>query len=574
MKKAFDHKSREDLIYELQELQQQYDTLRKSYESSISDSKIQETALSKLKYYMVELLNLSPDESLEAYISRMMKEFTGARGAVFSDYDSGNRTLTVQHIELESGLLEKVVSILGKQVQKIHAYVDEKIYQEMVSGIIGSRETLYDASFGSVSRPVGAAIQKLVGVDRFIGIAYMIEGKLYGTTLLGMGKDQQDPPREVLENMVYLAAVSLRRKRAEDSNKESRNQIAALLQAIPDLMFLHSKEGIFVAYHAPEGSELYASPDQFIGKHVNEVLPPEVASGFLKVFENAVRTRQVQNFEYSLAMPSGTVYRESRTITYEDKILSLVRDITQRKLAELKVQEQNRELKKLNEDKNRFMSILAHDLKNPFNSILGFLDLLSQNLHKYDTEKIEKLITVVKTSSEQFYQLLESLLLWARAQSGKMSYAPRKTGWAVVCRQVIEELRFNAEAKNITVDLEESSEHPVLADVEMLKTILRNLISNAIKYSYPGGAIRIYAENNPNELIVVVSDQGIGMSPAKAVALFDISENRSTRGTADEYGTGLGLSLCRELVERHGGRIWVESEPGKGSDFKFTMPEI
>lgn len=569
----YQHKSKEELTEELRDLHQKYDSLRESYENCLSVSKIQDSALSKLKQYTIELSNLSPEEGLEVYISRMIREFTGARGAVFSDYNSGNRTLTVQHIELEPGLLEKVISLIGKQIRKIHAYVDEEMYREMTTDIIGTRETLYEASFGAISRPVGAAIQKLVRADRFIGIAFMIEGKLYGTSLLGMGKDQPDPPREILENLVYLAAVSLRRKKAEDANKESQTQISALLQAIPDLMFLHNKEGVYMAYHAPEGSELYAAPDIFIGKHISDVLPAEVAEGFNKVFENALRTRQVQNFEYLLPLKSGTAYFESRTIAYDDeKLLSFIRDITERKVAELKIQEQNQELKKLNEDKDRFMSILAHDLKNPFNSILGFLEILSQNLQTFDMEKIQKLVTLVKTSSEQYYRLLESLLLWARAQSGKMPYEPQRINGCAICHQVAAELKLSAQSKNITVQLPESNDYVVFADMEMLKTILRNLISNAIKFSNPGGTIQLYAESEGDMVIIVVSDNGIGISPEKIATLFDISASQSTKGTAGEHGTGLGLFLCKELVEKQGGRIWVESELGKGCDFKFTLP--
>ena len=249
-----------------------------------------------------------------------------------------------------------------------------------------------------------------------------------------------------------------------------------------------------------------------------------------------------------------------------------MRDINRRKQSELQVQHQNRELKKLNEDKDRFMSILAHDLKSPFNSILGLLDLLSLNIHKYNLKKIEQLIGLVKKSSDQYYQLLEGLLLWARAQSGKMTFEPQNLNFLEICNQTLEELKLNAEAKKIAIDLLVGEETVILADPEMLRTILRNLVSNAIKFTRQGGKIEISTEESDENLTVTVADNGIGMAADKLNSLFDISVSNSIVGTAGEKGTGLGLILCKELIEKHNGKIWVESNLNVGSKFKFTLP--
>ncbi|MBE0676119.1 MAG: PAS domain S-box protein [Bacteroidales bacterium] len=172
-------------------------------------------ALTKLNRFALELSNLSSDSNLVALIADQVKDIACADIAVFSEYDSSTRTTTVKHIAMDSGLLEKVVGLLGKQIQDIHSVVSDEMYREMTTEKIGIKKTLYEASFGAIPRSVGAAIQGLLRVDRIIGIAYLIEGKLYGTSILLMGKDQPDPPREILENFVHLAASSLRRKRAE-----------------------------------------------------------------------------------------------------------------------------------------------------------------------------------------------------------------------------------------------------------------------------------------------------------------------------------------------------------------------
>ncbi len=253
-------------------------------------------------------------------------------------------------------------------------------------------------------------------------------------------------------------------------------------------------------------------------------------------------------------------------------MFALARDITDRKHSELIINQQNAELSKLNADKDRFISILAHDLKSPFNSILGFLGILSKNIRNYDIDKIEKQINIVGKTAQNTFKLLEDILLWVKAQSGKIPFEPQKLNFKDICKDVVEILKLNASNKNITINYIEVEDQHVFADENMLKTILLNLISNAIKFTNPAGRIDIYIEQNQVDKTITVSDNGIGIEPIILSMLFDIAQKITTSGTANETGTGLGLLLCKEFVEKHSGKIWVESEVGKGSDFKFTLP--
>jgi len=178
-------------------------------------------ALSKLTHFAKELAMLSLEDNLEALIAKQFKEIAGAEAATFSDYNFTNRTTTTKHIEIAPGLLETVVRLLGKQVKAFQSVVNDEMYRNMTTEMIRMRMTLYEASFGAVSRSVGAAIQALLKVDRIIGIAYLIEGKLYGTSLLAMRKGQPDPPQEVLKSFAFLAAASLRRTKAEEALREN-----------------------------------------------------------------------------------------------------------------------------------------------------------------------------------------------------------------------------------------------------------------------------------------------------------------------------------------------------------------
>ncbi len=237
-----------------------------------------------------------------------------------------------------------------------------------------------------------------------------------------------------------------------------------------------------------------------------------------------------------------------------------------------KIKSKNAELKKFNADKDRFMSILAHDLRSPFNSILGFIELLSENIREYDIDEIEKQISIINTSSRSAFLLLEDLLIWTRAQSGKIPYEPQKMNLSDICLDIIASLKPNAYVKKITIKNFVTKETTVFADVNMLKTVLRNLTSNALKFTNPGGMVDIYAKKTQSKITISVSDNGIGIAPEILNKLFDISKTHTTKGTANEKGTGLGLLLCKEFVVKHGGNIWAESELGKGSVFKFMLP--
>jgi signal transduction histidine kinase len=247
-------------------------------------------------------------------------------------------------------------------------------------------------------------------------------------------------------------------------------------------------------------------------------------------------------------------------------------DITSRKQTEEEIQQKNAELQKLNADKDYFMSILAHDLKSPFNSILGYLDLLENDLRNYDLDEIEKQIAIVNHSAKSAFNLLEDILLWAMSQSGKIQFVPKEFNLTLTCDPVIEMLKPNADKKNISITVIDTKEITVYADMNMLNTILRNLISNAIKFTKYGGSITIHAEQNDSGVTISVSDNGIGIPSNILSGFFDTGQRYSSRGTANEKGTGLGIMLCKEFVGKHGGRIWVDSEMGKGSTFKFTLP--
>jgi len=210
----------------------------------------------------------------------------------------------------------------------------------------------------------------------------------------------------------------------------------------------------------------------------------------------------------------------------------------------------NDELIKANQDKDSFLKILAHDLRNPILSISGFSELLLSNFRNYD----------------------EELLLWSRSQSGKIPFEPKAINFKALCKEVISLMTESARSKEIDIISQDNTDIQLFADANMLRTIMRNLISNAIKFSHSKGKITITAKPAGAFATITVSDNGVGIGQGEIARLWQISEVYTTPGTKGEKGTGFGLMLCKEFVDKHGGKIFVESEVGKGSDFQFTMP--
>ncbi len=241
-------------------------------------------------------------------------------------------------------------------------------------------------------------------------------------------------------------------------------------------------------------------------------------------------------------------------------------------LERFKVEKSEIRLHQLNADKDRFISILGHDLKNPFNNILGFSEVLTNEIDSLNKDEINDIAKNIYKSAQITNKLLEDILTWARTQQGKIPFNPQILNLTDICKNVVDVLKPNADAKNITINYSAPDWTNIFSDIDMVKTVLRNLVSNAIKFTNNGGAININAEENPGFVTISVTDNGIGIAPGDLAKLFDISEVITTKGTAKETGTGLGLLLCKDFVEKHGGKIWLESEVGKGSDFKFTLP--
>lgn len=237
-----------------------------------------------------------------------------------------------------------------------------------------------------------------------------------------------------------------------------------------------------------------------------------------------------------------------------------------------KLNEANTELKELDATKNKFFSIIAHDLKNPFNALLGLTELMMNQFSNFNPDEVRNMASAMHETSRQTYTLLENLLEWSRLQTGKLNPVIEHIMPDSIVNEVIDQTHAAAKLKGISLIEKLTETKAILADKSMLNTVLRNLVTNAIKFTNYNGTITISTVLRPAFLEFAVTDTGIGIEPEHLANLFGLDCGLSKRGTANEKGTGLGLILCREFVELQQGNIRVESVVGKGSSFIFTLP--
>jgi PAS domain S-box-containing protein len=368
------------------------------------------------------------------------------------------------------------------------------------------------------------------------------------------------------------------RNLAQQKVKESNEIFRQFLENSPIYIFFKDEHSRML--------QLSRNYEELFGKKMEEIIGKTMAEIDPNTFQN------------ELGADDGRILNEGIKIEGEDEILgryfSTIKfpitiqgktvniagfriDITERKKAEKTLMENEARLKELNATKDKFFSIIAHDLKGPFNSIIGFSDLLIRQIQERDYEGIGRYATIIKNSSQRAMNLLLNLLEWSRSQTGTMDFKPEPIDMVVLINDTVQLFTDAAKQKSLSLFTRIPQEIMVIVDRPMVSTILRNLISNAIKFTHPGGEILISAKCSESECEVMVSDNGVGIKKEAMEKLFHIHTSYSTIGTNDEVGTGLGLILCKDFVDKHKGKIWVESVRGskieRGSTtFHFTVP--
>lgn len=384
------------------------------------------------------------------------------------------------------------------------------------------------------------------------------------------------------EAINYAATVKdiTERKMAEEALSVSENKYRRLHESMRDGFVFVNMEGRILEFNDHYQEMLGYESEELLRLTYSDLTPEKWHAYEKEILEGQVLVKNYSDiYVKEYCRKSGEVFpAEFRTVLIKNEMgenlgmWAIVRDVTERKKTEDALRESEKRLSEMNATKDKFFSIIAHDLKSPFHSIIGFSEVLKDDARNIDISAIENYASIINDAAKQTLQLLENLLDWSRMQQGTFNYSLRLLLISEAVNDVCKLMEEQAVVKNIGIKNNVPGQLILKADENMLKAILRNLLSNAIKFTRPGGSVFINAEESSEGVKVSVQDNGVGISEENIKKLFNVRSNITTRGTEKEKGTGLGLILCKEFIERHGGRIWVDSKEAKGSTFYFSIP--
>jgi len=380
-------------------------------------------------------------------------------------------------------------------------------------------------------------------------------------------------------NLLLKNQISEREK-ASQLLRMSEEKYRLLVENSYDIIYTLNLNGIFTFVSPSWTTILGHSPNQVLGKSFQEFVHIEEIPYCLQFLNELIVTGQPQNgVEYRIRDKDGIWHwHTSGCVPILDELDCVIgfygisRDVTERKLAEAEIKLKNENLCKANAEKDKFFSIIAHDLRSPFNNFLGFTKLMAEDQSDLSKDEIQYMAASIHDSAANLFRLLENLLQWAKVQQGLIPVHLKILSLELVIKECVSVFLESAKNKNIHVCFDIPKDYKVFSDSNVLKTIVRNLVSNAVKFTPKGGSVKLSAKIRDPFIEISVSDSGIGMTNVMVENLFKLDVPTSRCGTENEPSTGLGLILCKEFVESQGGNIWVESVTGQGSTFYFTVP--
>ncbi|MFH1121656.1 MAG: PAS domain S-box protein [Bacteroidota bacterium] len=368
---------------------------------------------------------------------------------------------------------------------------------------------------------------------------------------------------------------------SREALRRSEEMFRLIAENSNDIISIHPEDGT-IEYVSPSVKHILGyNPDDLTGSMAQQLVYEEdlvninlCSKSLLLNTDPVLLTFRLKDYHGNLIWFESMIQRQfNNNGEATSKVIAVSRNIQSRKLVEEQQKQTEQQLKEANLTKDKFFSIIAHDLRSPFTSILGFTRLLNEEYDEFSDEDRKMMVKQIQNSTESTFQLLDNLLAWAKTQLGRTIYNPETFTLSSLVSESIKQTTPQAQIKNISISAGNIEELALYADLNMIRTVLRNLLSNAIKFSFPDGSIEIDTQIDNGSLIISVTDHGTGIPPEVQHKLFSLTEQATTtKGTANEKGTGLGLILCKEFIERNGGTIQVVSKVGKGSVFSISLP--
>jgi PAS domain S-box-containing protein len=381
--------------------------------------------------------------------------------------------------------------------------------------------------------------------------------------------------------LIGVATDITEKKKTEEALKQSEERFRSVTRTANDAIISVDSKGKILGWNNGAGKIFGYEEREIIGQALDLIIPEKYKephkAGMSRLEHGGNKHVIGDTVELHGQNKNGHVFPIELSLsdweTSEGKFYTgIIRDISQRKQVEEEIKQKNEQLQLINAEKDKFFSIIAHDLRGPMSSFVAATQILTEAIQSMTLEEIREITIEMKTSASNIYSLLENLLEWSRLKRGVMEFDPVKFNLRKMTDSSIGVVLESAKKKEIEIEISIPGNIEVMADTHMVETVIRNLVSNSVKFTPVGGKINVSAVvKQDNSVEVKVTDTGIGMTPLLISKLFLINEKTSRQGTKGELSSGLGLLLCKEFIEKHGGKIWVESEVGKGSTFFFTI---
>jgi len=389
---------------------------------------------------------------------------------------------------------------------------------------------------------------------------------------------------QFLDSVGSQIALAIERRQAEGKLQKERLLLRTVIDNIPDSIYCKDTAGRkTLANHTELRYALVTSETEILGKTDFDLYPKELAEAFYADDQVVLKTGQpvINREEFVMDNNGRKRWLLTSKLPLKDEvgnitgIVGIGRDVTIRRQIQEEIKLKNEELICSNAEKDKFFSIIAHDLKGPFNGFLGLTQVMAEELPSLTPAEVQKIAVSMSNSAKNLYHLLENLLEWSQIQQGAFPFNPEAIQLGIVVRSSIDMIYETAKSKDIEIATDIADGLLVFVDINMVQTVIRNLVFNAVKFTPKGGKVTLLAKvATGNNIEISIQDNGIGVGRNIIENLFRIDVHTNRKGTEGEPSTGLGLLLCKEFTEKNGGKIRVESEVGIGSTFYFTLPCI
>lgn len=381
---------------------------------------------------------------------------------------------------------------------------------------------------------------------------------------------------DIIDGSVYYDCIAedvTEKKIVDELISDVIGRDYAIIKALPDVLFILSEDGKFTDVKTGSNSEFPISPSYIIGKNVWDIFPLSIAEQLHQSVKEAYLTGHLRTYDFKMQQHNTEKHYEARIVkSHKNEVLMLLRDVTNQKQNETQILKIAEDLKQINDTKDKFVSIIAHDVRTPIIALIGYAEILSNDIEELQKSEIKEFASSIVDISKQTIGLLTNLLEWSRLQTGRIEFHPAPVNAFNIAENTLALLTSNAEQKNISIINKLVKETFVYADENMMQSIFNNLITNAIKFTNKNGQIVVTSSRVEDMVRFSVKDNGVGMDENQKLMLFEMNKSFTTPGTTNEKGSGLGMVLCKDFIEKHGGEIWVESNSGFGSEFFFTIP--